>query len=74
MNFYEKVQDQRVNNKNYQEEYTTGYVCVMKGHGSLSCHTVDYKAVNKLKPKDFLLALAKFQHQTKAIHNTLFQV
>ena len=43
----------------------------MKSQGSFSCHTIDYEAINKLKPKDFLLVLAKFQHQTEAIRNTL---
>ena len=74
MNFYKKVQDQRIHNKNHQVAYTTSYLCFMKGQRFFSCHTVDYKAVNKLKPKNFLLALAEFQHQTKAIRNTLSQV
>ena len=46
----------------------------MKDQGSFSHHIVDYEAINKLKPKDFLLAPMEFQHQTKVIHNTLFQV
>ncbi len=34
----------------------------MKGQRSHSRHTVDYEAVNKLTPLDFLLALVKFQY------------
>ena len=62
INFYEKVQDQRVHNKNHQVAYTAGYVYFMKGQGSLSCHTIDYKAVHKLSPLEFLLAPVEFQH------------
>ncbi len=62
MNFYEKVQNQRVHNKNHQVTYTAGYVCFMKDEASLLRHTVDYEAVNKLTPSDFLLAPAEFQH------------
>ena len=67
MNFYRKVQDQRVDNKNYQVVYIAGYVFFMKGPRLFLCYTVKYEAVNKLKPKDFLFALTKFQYQTKAI-------
>ena len=38
------------------------------------CHTVDYKVINKFTPSNFLLTLAKFQHQTKTIHYILSQV
>ncbi len=62
MNFYEKVQDQRVHKKNHQVAYTAEYVCFIKSETPLLCHTIDYKAVNKLKPSDFLFALAEFQH------------
>ena len=74
MNFYEKVQEHRVHSKNHQVAYTAGYLCFMKDQGSFSCYTVDYKVMNKLKPKNFLLILAEFQHQTEAIRNTLSQV
>ncbi len=46
----------------------------MKGQGSLSRYTVDYEAVNKLTPLDFLLTPVEFQHPTKAIRYTLSQV
>ncbi len=66
INFYKKVQDQRVHNKNHQVAYTAGYIYFIKGEASLLCHTVDYEAVNKLTLSNFLLAAAKFQHQTEA--------
>ena len=60
INFCKKVQDQKIHNKNHQVVYTAGYVYFIKGQGSISCHTIDYEAINKLKPKDFLLAPAEF--------------
>ena len=74
INFYKKVQDQRIYNKYYQIAYTTGYICFMKDKASFFCYIIDYKAVNKLIPSDFLLTLAEFQHQTKATHYILSQV
>ena len=62
MNFYEKVQNQKVHNKNHQIVYTARYLCFMKGKASFLHHIVDYKAINKLTPFDFLLAPAEFQH------------
>ena len=74
MNFYKKVQDQKVHNKNHQVIYIPRYICFIKSKASLLCHTVDYEAVNKLILSDFLLTLAKFQHQTEATCYILFQV
>ncbi len=74
VNFYKKVQDQRVHNKNYQVAYTTRYIYFMKGEASLFYHTVDYEAVNKLTPSDFLLAPAEFKFQMEATHYMLSQV
>ena len=37
----------------------------MKGQRSSSYQIVDYKAINKLKTKDFLLVLAKFKYKQK---------
>ncbi len=74
MNFYEKVQDQRVYNKNHQVIYTARYICFIKGKTSFLRHIVDYKAVNKLTPSDFLLAPAEFQHQIEATRYILSQV
>ena len=74
INFYKKVQDQRVHNKNYQVVYIAGYICFMKGQKSLFCYTVDYKAINKLLSPKFLLAPTEFQQWIKAIRYTLFLV
>lgn len=60
MNFYKKTQDQKVHNKNYQVAYITEYICFIKGQRSFSCHTIDYKAINKLKSPDFLLIPMEF--------------
>lgn len=46
----------------------------MKSKASFLRHIIDYEAVNKLTPSDFLLASAEFQHQTEAICYMLFQV
>lgn len=60
INFYKKVQNQRVHNKNYWVVYTAKYVCFMKDQGSFFCHIVDYKVINKLTLPDFLLTPIEF--------------
>lgn len=60
INFYKKFQDQRVHNKSHQVAYTAGYLDFKKGQRSFSCHTINYKAFNKLKPKNFLFTPAEF--------------
>ncbi len=74
MNFYKKVQDQRVHNKNHQVAYITRYICFIKGEASLLCHTIDYETINKFIPSDFLLVPAKFQYQTEVTYYMLSQV
>lgn len=41
INFYKKVQDQRVHNKNHQVAYIAGYIYFIKSQGSLFYHTVN---------------------------------
>lgn len=43
----------------------------MKSQASLFPHIINYEAVNKLTPSDFLLTLTKFQHQTETTHYIL---
>ena len=71
MNFYKKFQDQKFYNKNHEVVYTAGYMYFIKSQRPLFYHIVEYKATNKLKPKDFLLALTEFYHQTEAIRYIL---
>ena len=74
INFYKKVQDQKVYNKNYQVVYITRYIYFMKHKNFFFCHFVNYKTVNKLTLLDFLFALLKFQYQTEVIYYILSQV
>lgn len=62
INIYKKVQDSRVHNKNYLVICTTSYMCFIKSPRPLFYYTIEYKAINKLKPKDFLFTPTEFQH------------
>lgn len=68
------MQNQRIYKKNYQITYIARYIWLIKCKASFFYHIVDYKAVNKLKPSDFLLALVEFPYQTGATHYMLSQV
>lgn len=62
MNFYKKVQDQRVHNKNYQIVYIVRYIYFIKCQISLFYRIIDYEVFNKFISPKFLLILAKFQY------------
>ena len=74
MNFYEKVQDQRVHNKAHQVAYTAGYICFMKGKGCLNANTINYQAIRDLKSANFLLDSAGNSHRQASTRYMLSQV
>lgn len=74
VNFYEKVQDQRVHNKAHQVAYTTGYICFMKGEEYLNANTITHNTIRDLKSVDFLLDLAGNSHRQTSTRYILSQV
>lgn len=74
MNFYEKVQDQRLHNKAHQVAYTAGYVFFMKGAGYLNANSINHAAIRDLKSADFLLDLAGNNHRQASSRYMLSQV
>ncbi len=74
MNFYKKVQDQKIHNKNHQVAYITRYVCFIKCEAFFLCHTINYEVVKKPTSSNFLLIPTDFQHQTKPTCYMLSQV